>query len=190
MLRAAILFWGATSVINAPLVTALAVHITRDLRETASVLGVVLAAYGIGTVTGALVISRRGGRRPVSPMLFGGNVLFGTSLLLVSTVASIPVLALVAVAAGIAQSMVLVTYVTLRAAYSPDELLGRIGSTARTISLGLQPVGLLVGGALIDLTSGSTTIALMGIAILLVCVVFAPVGALRRATLQPALRPS
>ena len=119
-------------------------------------------------------------------MLFGGNVLFGTSLLLVSTVASIPILALVAVAAGIAQSMVLVTYVTLRAAYSPDELLGRIGSTARTISLGLQPVGLLDGGALIDLTSGSTTIALMGIAILLVCLVFAPVGALRRATLQPA----
>ena len=79
VLRAAILFWGATSIINAPLVTALAVHITRDLGETASVLGVVLAAYGIGTVTGALVISRRGGRRPVSPMLFGGNVLFGTS---------------------------------------------------------------------------------------------------------------
>ena len=55
VLRAAILFWGATSIINAPLVTALAVHITRDLGDTASALGVVLAAYGIGTVTGALV---------------------------------------------------------------------------------------------------------------------------------------
>ena len=110
------------------------------------------------------------------------------SLLLVSVVTSTAALVVIAVLAGIAQSLVLVTYITVRAAYSPDELLGRIGSTARTISLGLQPVGLLVGGALIDLTSGSITIALMGIAILLVCLVFAPVGALRRATLQPARR--
>ncbi len=73
----------------------------------------------------------------------------------------------------------------LRTVYSPDALLGRIGSTARTISLGLQPIGLLVGGALIDLTSGSTTIALMGISVALVSLAFAPVTALRRATLQP-----
>ena len=188
VLRAAILFWGATSIISAPLVTALAVHITRDLEETASVLGIVLAAYGIGTVTGALLISGRGGRRPVAPVLFGGNIIMAVALLLVSVVTSTAALVVIAVLAGIAQSLVLVTYITVRAAYSPDELLGRIGSTARTISLGLQPVGLLVGGALIDLTSGSTTIALMGIAILLVCLVFAPVGALRRATLQPARR--
>jgi MFS transporter, ENTS family, enterobactin (siderophore) exporter len=190
VLRAAILFWGATSIINAPLMTALAVHITRDLGDTASALGIVLTAYGVGTVTGALFISRRGARRLVAPMLFGGNLIFGIALLLVSVVASIPVVVGVAVMAGFAQSMVLVTYVTLRAAYSPDELLGRIGSTARTISLGLQPVGLLIGGALIDLTSGSITIALMGIAILLTCLVFAPVGALRRATLAPSRRPA
>ena len=77
------------------------------------------------------------------------------------------------------------TYITVRAAYSPDELLGRIGSTARTISLGLQPVGLLVGGALIDLTSGSTTIVAMGVAIALVSLAFAPVRVLRTASLQP-----
>ena len=51
--------------------------------------------------------------------------------------------------------MVLLTYITLRTNLSPDELLGRIGSTARTISLGLQPIGLIVGGVLIDATSGS-----------------------------------
>ena len=83
-----------------------------------------------------------------------------------------------AVVAGVAQSMVLVTYITLRTAYSPDALLGRIGSTARTISLGLQPIGLLVGGALIDATSGSTTIAAIGVGLLLVSLVFVPIRAL------------
>jgi hypothetical protein len=99
----------------------------------------------------------------------------------------VPVLLAVAVGSGVAQSMVLVTYITLRTALSPDALLGRIGSTARTISLGLQPIGLLVGGALIDLTSGATTIAVMGLVLAGLSLVFVPVRALRRASVQ--LRP-
>ena len=146
MLRTAILFWGATSILTAPLVTALAVHVTRDLGDTAVGPGPrSWRPTGSGPSTG--LAGHRAPGRPVarsSPMLIGGNVPSASSLLLVSAVTvEIPVVALVAVVAGIAQSMVLVTYITLRSAYSPDELLGRIGSTARTISLGLQPVGLL-----------------------------------------------
>jgi predicted MFS family arabinose efflux permease len=184
-LRSAILFWGATSILTAPLVTALAVYITRDLGYPASVLGLILAAYGVGTVTGSLVSARRIGRGRVAEVLIGGNLAMGLSLIVVSVVAQVPVLLAVALVSGMAQSMVLVMYLTVRTAYSPDELLGRIGSTARTISLGLQPVGLLVGGALIDLTSGSTTIAFMGICVAAVSLAFVPVAALRRATLAP-----
>ena len=182
-LRSAILFWGATSILTAPLVTALAVYVTRDLGYPASVLGLILAAYGVGTVTGSLVSARRIGRGRVAEVLIGGNLAMGLSLIVVSVVAQVPVLLAVALVSGMAQSMVLVMYLTVRTAYSPDELLGRIGSTARTISLGLQPVGLLVGGALIDLTSGSTTIAFMGICVAAVSLAFVPVAALRRATL-------
>jgi hypothetical protein len=185
ILRTAILFWGATSILTAPLVTALAVHVTRDLGYDAAVLGVILTGYGVGTVVGALITAKRATRRPVAPFLIGGNLVAAAGLVAIATVPIIPVMVAVAVMSGIAQSLVLVTYVTVRAAYSPDELLGRIGSTARTISLGLQPVGLLVGGALIDLTSGSTTIVAMGVAIALVSLVFAPVRVLRTASLQP-----
>lgn len=185
ILRSAILFWGATSVLTAPLVTALAVHVTRDLHYNASILGLILTGYGCGTVVGALLTARRATRRPVAPILIGGNLISAACLVAIATVPLIPVMVAVAVLSGVAQSLVLVTYVTIRAAYSPDDLLGRIGSTARTISLGLQPVGLLVGGALIDLTSGSTTIVLMGIAIAIVSLAFVPVGALRTASLQP-----
>ena len=104
----------------------------------------------------------------------------GLALVVVAVAVEVPVLLAVAVVAGVAQSMVLVMYITLRTAYSPDELLGRIGSTARTVSLGLQPIGLLIGGALIDATSGSTTIAVIGLGIALVSLAFVPVRALRR----------
>ena len=128
---------------------------------------------------------RRGTRGSVAPFLLGGTLVTAAALIVLAMTPEVPVMVMVAIASGVAQSMVLLTYLTLRTVYSPDALLGRIGSTARTISLGLQPIGLLVGGALIDLTSGSTTIALMGISIALVSLVFAPVRALRRATLQP-----
>ena len=41
-------------------------------------------------------------------------------------------------------------YVSVRAANSPDALVGRIASTARVMALGLMPIGSLIGGVLID----------------------------------------
>ena len=183
-LRSIIAFWGVVSVSTAPLVMALAVYITRDLDYPATILGLILTAYGIGTVAGALLTSRAGSRL-VAPILLGGTFATGCFLVIVAITDQVPVLLAVAVGSGVAQSMVLVTYITLRTALSPDALLGRIGSTARTISLGLQPIGLLVGGALIDLTSGSMTIAVMGIALAGLSLAFAPVRALRHASLKP-----
>jgi MFS family permease len=184
-LRTVILFWGSISILTAPLVTALAVHVTRDLHYAPSVLGLILAAYGCGTVLGSLIVARRIGRGNVGQILLGGNLVMGGCLLALAATVEIPVQVAAGFIAGIAQSMVLVTYITLRTAYSPDALLGRVGSTARTISLGLQPVGLLVGGALIDATSGSTTIALMGTGVAVISLAFAPIAALRRASPMP-----
>jgi len=184
-LRTVILFWGATSILLAPLVTALAVHVTRDLGEPPSVLGLILASYGVGTAIGSLLTARRIGRGRVAEILLGGNLVIGLALVVVAVSVATPLQVGAAFVAGIAQSMVLVTYITLRTAYSPDDLLGRIGSTARSISLGLQPIGLLVGGALIDLTSGSATIALIGVAVATIALVFAPIAAMRHATVMP-----
>jgi len=176
------------AITTAPLVTALAVHITRDLGYEATILGLILTAYGTGTVVGALLTARIP-RRGIAPFLLGGTATTGVVLIIVANTTLVPVLLGIAGLAGIAQSMVLVTYLTARTAHSPDVLLGRIGSTARTISLGLQPLGLLVGGALIDLTNGSTTIAIMGITLLVLTAAFSPLAALRRGSVMPSARP-
>jgi MFS family permease len=184
VLRSMILYWGLVSIALAPLVAALTVHVTRDLGQDATILGLVLTAYGIGTVVGALLTARIG-RRSVAPFLLGGTLTTGILLAVVSGVDQIPILLGAAAITGSAQSVVLVTYLTARSNLSPDALLGRVGSTARTISLGLQPIGMLVGGVLIDLTDGSTTVAVMGLALIALTAAFAPVGALRRATAAP-----
>jgi MFS family permease len=184
-LRTIILFWSVFAILISPLVNALAVRVTRDLNEPSSTLGLMLAVYGVGTVVGSLVSVRIiNVVRPGVVMLVGGFVT-GLALVVVALEDQIPVLLGAGLIAGIAQSMMLVTYITLRTAFSPDEFLGRIGSTARTISLGLQPIGLLVGGVLIDAVGGSATIALMGIVVALFSVALTPVTAIRRATLAP-----
>jgi hypothetical protein len=48
---------------------------------------------------------------------------------------------------------------------------------------------MLAGGVLIDLSSGSTTIAVMGIGLIVLTLAFVPVRALRRATVMPATAP-
>ncbi len=185
VLRPMILYWGLVSITTAPLVAALTVHVTRDLGQDATVLGLVLTAYGIGTVIGAL-LTARASRHAVAPFLLGGTLTTGVLLTVVARVEQIPLLLGAASIAGVAQSVVLVTYLTARSNLSPDALLGRVGSTARTISLGLQPIGMLAGGALIDFTDGSTTLAVMGLILIGLTLAFVPVGALRRASVLPS----
>jgi MFS family permease len=185
VLRSMVVFWGLVAITTAPLVTTLTVLVTRDLDFDETVLGLILSAYGIGTVTGAL-LTARANRRPVAPYMLGGTSVAGALLLVVSRADDVPVLLVAAGLAGVAQSLVFLTYLTARANYAPNELLGRVGSTARTISLGLQPIGLLVGGLLIDLTSGSTTIAVMGGLLIGLAIAFAPVASLRHASTLPA----
>jgi hypothetical protein len=93
-------------------------------------------------------------------------------------------MAALAFVAGIASTLVLIAYITLRTAYSPDVLLGRVGSTARVLSLGMQPVGMLATGALIDLTSGSTALVAIGVLLIAGSVVFAPSRGRRAASLD------
>jgi MFS family permease len=188
ILRSAILYWGVTAIISGPFVTALTVHVTRDLALSAAILGVILAGYGVGTVAGALAMGRLANRGSAAPWLIGGNILLAAALLAVASAAIVPVLVGAALVAGIAQSIVLVTYLTMRTAYSPDTLIGRIGSTARTLSFGLQPVGLVAGGAIIELTSGSTAIAIMGVGLIAVSIPFMASSALRRARTRPRRR--
>ncbi len=181
-LRSAILFWGLANIVSASLVTALTVYITGDLGLEDWVLGLLLAVYGSGTVTGALVISRRR-RGSAGGLLLLGNAAKGAAVGVIALTGNPLLFVPLGFVAGLADSAVLITYLTLRTAHSPDALLGRIGSTARTISLGLQPVGMLAGGLLIDATSGATAIAAMAVLVIAVSVLFVPVGELRGASL-------
>ena len=58
-LRAVILFWATSQVITAALATALTYYVTRDRGLPADVLGIILSAFGVGSLIGSLAAGRR-----------------------------------------------------------------------------------------------------------------------------------
>lgn len=163
-------FWGLVSIGTAALVPALTYHIEKDRGLSSAILGVVLSGYGVGSLLGAIAAGRFVTGN-LGRFLLLGTAATGLFLLVLAAGPPIPVVVACAFLSGIAQSNVLISYLTLRTNHSPDELLGRVGSTARLVSIGLTPIGLFIGGIVIDATSGATAIVVMaawmvGIAIL------------------------
>ncbi len=160
-LRAVIALWTTTSVIYAGLTSALIFYITIDRGYGSDVVGVVLSAFAVGSLGGSLLAARMA-FRAVGPVMLVGAVVMGLTLIVVALDVPVAVLAAAAFVAGILNANVLVSYLTLRTQLSPDALLGRVGATARTLSVGMMPIGALLAGALLDAIGGTATLVLMG----------------------------
>jgi MFS family permease len=160
-LRAVIAFWTTTSVLYAGLSSGLIFYITIDRGLKADAVGLVLSAFAVGSLGGSLVAARMS-FRAVGPVMLVGTIVMGITLLVVALDVPVAVIAASAFVAGILDANVLVSYLTLRTQLSPDALLGRVGATARTLSVGLMPIGALVSGALLDAIGGTATLVLMG----------------------------
>jgi MFS transporter, ENTS family, enterobactin (siderophore) exporter len=182
-LRDAVAFWGVVTAISAGTVPALAYFVIKEETLDAAALGLILGAYGLGSFGGAVVTTRlrlhRAGR-----LMLVGNAVRGIALIALVATGTLPAMMVAAVAFGFVESLVLITYITLRAASSPDELLGRVGGTSRTVSLGLSSIGFVVAGLLIDAVGGEVTLAAIGLAMLAMSGLFVWSRPLRQADAQ------
>jgi hypothetical protein len=91
---------------------------------------------------------------------------------------------------GTVNSIGLIAYVTIRASLTPDELLGRVGATARMLSIGLQPIGAAIAGFLLDAITGGPTLRLMGLIVVAASLGFLFVAPLRNARPPHVERPA
>lgn len=179
-LRVTIGFSGTVSVITAPLTAAVIFSLTIDQGRPPDVVGLVLSAFGLGYLVGAIVAGRYS-KGPLGLLMLGGMTV---TAFMIAAFALVPVplvQAGAALLAGGAQALWLISYITVRGTITPDALLGRVGATARMISIGLQPVGLFVGGVLLDLIGGEETLLIVAAATLGVTLVFSTSRVLRQA---------
>ncbi len=180
-LRAVIALWTTTSVVSAGLTSALIFYITIDRGLGTQVVGLVLSAFAVGSLGGSLLAARLA-PKAVGRVMLAGCLSFGATLL-ASVGSPVPVLVGAALVAGIVNANVLVAYISLRTLLSPDALLGRVGATARTLSVGMMPLGSLAAGIALDAVGGGATIAVMGVLLVAAAGGFALLPDVRRARL-------
>lgn len=162
VLRMAVLFWSCVTVVTAPLVPAIIFLLDQERGADPSATGLILSGWGIGWLVGALVAGRLANGR-AGLLMLASNALTSLVVIAFVTVQEPVVMAALSAAAGALGAVGLIPYVTLRATITPNELLGRVGSTARVLTLGLQPVGLFFGGLALDAFGGSATILVVGL---------------------------
>jgi MFS family permease len=186
VLRTVILLFAATSAVLAPIGAAMTFRVVRDLGASPGAFGLTLTALGVGTIMGSLFAARLGPGTNVARVLLAAVAVLGLTTALSGLVPSLEAVIALSALSGAGEAALVVVYVSVRAAYSPDALVGRIASTARVMALGLIPVGSLVGGALIDAVGGSATLVVFGSATCLLALAFARLGALRAASFAPS----
>jgi MFS family permease len=182
VLRLAVGIWTGSGVVLAGLIAALTFAVTVDRGLSAEELGFILSGYGIGNLIGA-VSGGRFTRGRLAPPLLGGYFVQAVAIAAVGLPGAQPLAFLLGAAfvGGVGAGFTIVSYLTYRAQVTPDRLLGRVGSTARTISIGLQPIGMFATGILLDTVGGNVTVLVTGLGLLLLTALFALSPTLRAA---------
>ena len=189
VLRTVILLFATTSAVLTPAAAAMTFRVVRDLGESPAV-GLTLTGLGVGTMVGAVFASRLGLGSNVARVLVTALVVIGVPMIAAAAIPSLFAIVVLSALSGAGEAAVTVVYISVRAANSPDLLVGRIASTARVIALALMPVGSLIGGLLIDNVGGTMTLAILGAGMCALALAFSQVGSLRAASLAPSsIRP-
>lgn len=183
ILRALIVLFALSATPLVGVGAAMTFRLVRDLGLGPGAFGLTLSGLGVGTVLGALVASRLGPGTNVRRVLATSVVVMGAPTALAAITPSLPAIVLLIALSGAGEAALIVVYVSVRAANSPDALVGRIASTARTVTLGLGPLGAIIAGVLIDTVGGSATLGILGLATCVVGLAFSRSTALGRASL-------
>jgi MFS family permease len=126
-------------------------YLVRTLDLSSAETGVVFAAFGIGSIVGALSANPVQRRIGVGPAIVFPAILFpitGLGVPLAPRDFPLPVLIASFLVGGYSQVAYNITQVSLRQAITPERLQGRMNASMRWIVWGTLPLGQLAGGAI------------------------------------------
>lgn len=161
-LRSLIGYWCLASLATAGILPALSYYVTLDRELGKEVFGFVGSAWSVGYLIASLGNARMGNRW-LPARLVSAGLLVGLGVVAFSLTGNVIGLLVAGFLVGAGLAVQLIAYATLRTSYTPDDLLGRVGSVARTATLGLQPLGVLGVGVALDLVDGQGTLLVMGL---------------------------
>ncbi|MGV8874996.1 MAG: MFS transporter [Rhodococcus sp. (in: high G+C Gram-positive bacteria)] len=130
------------------------------IDERGGELGLFFAALGVGTLISTALLPRLSRTLTAGTIAIAG-LLVQACAISVWTLASQPVLGVCALMVfQAAASTVIINGITVRHLVTPDELQGRVNTTARMLAWGGQPIGAGIAGALVGPIGLPATLAL------------------------------
>jgi MFS family permease len=174
------------SMFNTVLEAVVLLYMTRELEIEPGLLGLIYASGSTGFLLGALLpgpVTRRVG---LGPAIIGSLLLATLGDLLVP-LAGGPVMLVVAILImaeflfGLGLTLFNVGQLSLRQAVTPDHLQGRMNATMQVMTMGLVPLGGLLGGVLGEVIGLRPTlfVAVLGEMLAVSWLLFSPLRSLR-----------
>jgi predicted MFS family arabinose efflux permease len=144
----------------------------RDLRLGPALLGAAVAVGGAGNMLGSALAPKVQRRFGLGRTFIGAAVALGLALEFLPLARGPVVVALGCLMAqqlfgDMAHATYYINELTLRQSLAPDHMLGRVNAAMRMMSLGMIPVGSILGGLLASLIGVRGTLAVAATGILL-----------------------
>jgi MFS family permease len=158
LLRFLMLLTASINCLQAPLYLFTVIIAQTKLGLAAPQLGLVFGIAGGAAVLGATLAPVLYARLPLRVILIGSIVVWIGALLVLARADSLLALAGAWMLIHFCWPVYDVAVVTERLAATPDELHGRVISAFRTVSYGVEPLGMALGGVLVALTGATPLI--------------------------------
>jgi len=159
---------------------------TANLRGHAGAYGILLAAFGFGSVIGPLLMMRLSGRVSQMQTLIASGVLSGLPLVSLGLVHQIDVDLMSSAAAGAAQAVFMAAIYSTNQGASVDTMRGRVASIQLSLTTGAMGLASIGWGALVGVVAPGIVLALPGTVFAIACIPFA----LRRMHIAGSIAPT
>jgi hypothetical protein len=136
--------------------------------------GLLVTVWGVGAVLGAIVFARSPGRSLVA-MVSAGTLAVGVAYVGFAAAPSLPVACAAALVGGTGNGVQWASLISAVQRLTPRALQGRVMGALEAIGALSPAIGLLIGGALVELSSPRTAFLVVGIGAALTTVAFARV---------------
>jgi MFS family permease len=170
----------------------LLIYATQVLGLDALAIGSLFSIGAVGAILGAFAAGRLAHRLGVGPTITTAMVLCGAGTLLIPLASPPPLLGAVTIAvalfiSGFGNTISVIHVITVRQTITPDELLGRMNASYRTLTYGAIPIGALIGGLLGETIGlrGTMLVGAVGVFLAPLWVLLSPIRGVREAATLP-----
>jgi MFS family permease len=183
-LRALLLNLGIISLMNYSFIVLMPVFADRILGGGPKTLGILMSAFGVGALLGALYMAFRTGLRGLSRTIVRATIAYSIALICFSFSRSVLLACLFLVVAGFGMLMQVACTNTSLQSLSPDALRGRVMGFYGMMFMGMVPIGSLITGWLGDWIGAPLAVSIGAV----VCIAAAIVFNRQRVVVVAALR--